>query len=272
MLAAAALWGWTGSKQTEGTVRPETARTALPAGEDAGPTPVLVELFTSEGCSSCPPADALLMKLEREQPVSGVNIITLGEHVDYWDRLGWPDRFSSAAFSQQQQVYAQTLRTDAYTPQMVVDGQLAFVGSDAAFAQAAIRDASRERKVLLDIQVVPSGGESGVVRLRARLSHPISAGPGQVIDAFLAITEANLTTQVGAGENSGRVLHHASVVRDLRRIKKIARPDSEQEFVADVAFSQDWDRSNLRAVVFLQEQRSRRILAAGQVALEGQTQ
>ena len=272
ILAAAAILGWTGSKRTEGKVNPEPARMAPPAEEDSGRTmhalaPVLVELFTSEGCSSCPPADALLMKLDREQPVSQTEIITLGEHVDYWNRLGWPDRFSSPAFSQRQQEYAQALRTEAYTPQMVVDGRLAFVGSDAAFAQAAIRDASRERKVLLDIQALPPPrGNSRVVRLRARLSRPISAGPSEVIDAFLAITETDLTTQVRAGENSGRVLNHASVVRELHRITKL---DSGQEFAAEVTLPQDWDRNNLRAVIFVQEQRSRRILAVGQISLEG---
>src|SRR5581483_8973602 len=118
-------------------------------------TPVLVELFTSEGCSSCPPADQLLAKLESQQPVSGVHIIALSEHVDYWDRLGWRDPFSSAQFSQRQQVYSQVLRDSGpYTPEMVVDGATGFVGSESREALQAIATAARAQKAVVQI----SGG------------------------------------------------------------------------------------------------------------------
>jgi hypothetical protein len=102
-------------------------------------TPVLVELFTSEGCSSCPPADALLAKLDQSQPIAGAEIIILGEHVDYWDNQGWHDRFSSHQYTDRQTQYCERLRVDSggYTPQMIVDGTDQFVGNDAPHAVRA---------------------------------------------------------------------------------------------------------------------------------------
>src|SRR5437773_3318540 len=113
---------------------------------------VLLELFTSEGCSSCPPADALLERLDRTQPVAGAQIIVLSEHVDYWNHIGWADPYSSPAFSARQQQYARRFRTqEPYTPQMVVDGRTEFVGSDTRSAESAVRDALRQPKVAIHI-------------------------------------------------------------------------------------------------------------------------
>src|SRR6267142_3420791 len=109
---------------------------------------VLVELFTSEGCSSCPPADAVLSELVLRQPVAGVEVLALGEHVDYWDRLGWRDPFSSAMFSARQSNYDARVfhRNEVYTPQLVVDGQLERVGSDVSAIQRAINQAAHAPK------------------------------------------------------------------------------------------------------------------------------
>lgn len=110
------------------------------------PVPVLVELFTSEGCSSCPPADTLLTRLATEKTIGNAEVVTLAFHVDYWNRLGWTDRFSSAAFTERQNRYATAWKSDRiYTPQAVVDGRVEFVGTDATRALDAFAAAIASR-------------------------------------------------------------------------------------------------------------------------------
>ena len=110
---------------------------------DPGRKPVVVELFTSEGCSSCPPADALLQKLEAQQPVAGAEIIALEEHVDYWNHDGWVDPYSSSEWTERQQAYAALFKNDPYTPELVVDGRSQFVGNNARKAEVEIEKAAR---------------------------------------------------------------------------------------------------------------------------------
>src|SRR5579863_7576892 len=118
-----------------------------PIGDATPRTPVLVELFTSEGCSDCPPADALLEKLDRSQPVRNAQMVVLSEHVDYWNDIGWKDPYSSHEFSARQGDYAHRFRLDGpYTPQMVVDGEAQFVGSDERRAILAIEGAAKVEK------------------------------------------------------------------------------------------------------------------------------
>jgi hypothetical protein len=219
-----------------------------------GRIPVLVELFTSEGCSSCPPADALLMDLDLHQPVPGAEVIALGEHVDYWNELGWKDRFSSAEYTQRQERYASHFHLgSAYTPQMVINGRTEFVGNDQSRAASVIAAAARQRSTQGAIAIGVSG-ESFDVNITNAGPHPL--------DVVLALTESDLSTQVGRGENHGRLLHHTAVVRDLR---KLGRTSSGQ-FTArpQVLLKPEWRRQNLRAIVFLQDPASLDVTAAAQ--------
>jgi hypothetical protein len=234
---------------------------AVLAGETAAVSPdarvpVVVELFTSEGCSSCPPADALLMQLDHSQPVPGAEIIALGEHVDYWNRLGWKDRFSSSAYSQRQSRYASRFHLDSvYTPQMVIDGRAEFVGNDAERAARVIAGAARPQGGLPAIAVSTDGDT-----VHVNVTH----APARRLDVYLAITESDLSTQVGGGENHGRLLRHTAVVRDLQKLGATAGG----QFTAQprVRLSPDWRRPNLRAVVFLQDSSTLEIAGAAQAA------
>jgi hypothetical protein len=218
--------------------------------------PVLVELFTSEGCSSCPPADALLMDLDSRQPVPGAEVVALGEHVDYWNQLGWNDRFSSAAYTRRQGNYASRFHLDSvYTPQMVINGRTELVGNDSSRAISAIGDAARHRADQPSIAISTANNNVDV---------NISNAGRRPLNVVLAMTESDLTTQVGRGENHGRLLRHTAVVRDLRKLGKT----SAGQFAARPQLSLDaqWRRDKLRAVVFLQDDDSLEIVGAAQAA------
>jgi len=229
-----------------------------------GANPVIVELFTSEGCSSCPPADLLLTRLEKEQPVTGAEIIALGQHVDYWNSLGWRDPFSSAEFTSRQQRYAQAFRNDnSYTPQMIVDGRLEFNGSDSRRAAGAIAQAAKASKAAVEAALNP--GQQGLV---VKVGSLPALSRGDTAEVLLAITEYALASNVTRGENAGRRLPHSAVVRQLRVLGK-ADAQSSPSFTAQPALKLDpaWKRENLRAVVLVQERNSRRIMGAAAVSL-----
>jgi hypothetical protein len=223
-------------------------------------TPVLVELFTSEGCSSCPPADALLIKLNEAQPVPGVLVIALEEHVDYWDRQGWRDPFSSADFTERQRRYGEWLHIDApYTPEMLVDGQSEFMGSDPRRALSELAKAGRVAKMPVRLSMPEKS--SGQMSLR------VAIDAGSAGDVLLAITESGLATDVVRGENAGHNLKHSAVVRKLIPIGKLK---AGRAFTADpvVKFAHEWKPENLGAVVFVQERSAGKVLGAAELALE----
>jgi hypothetical protein len=219
--------------------------------------PVLVELFTSEGCSSCPPADALLAKFDQTQPINGVQIIVLGEHVDYWDGQGWHDRFSSHQYTERQNEYCGRLRVDSsYTPQMIVDGTDQFVGNDAAHAVRAIQHAAQTPKVKLTLAQPLVDGR----KVSAAVS---SLGPAtnKKADLYAALVDPADATEVHGGENGGRHLQHAGVVRSLQRVGKL-----KDLATGPVSFSlnapADAKPGEMRVVVFAQENGQGAVLGA----------
>ena len=239
--------------------------------EAVAPVPIIVELFTSEGCSSCPPADVLLEKLiagdaAKALQATGAEIIGLGEHVDYWDRLGWKDRFSSAALTDRQRAYQTHFNTDSiYTPQMVVDGRAEFVGSDAGAARRAV-----ERSLALPHGVVTitlDEGASRAVALQVQVSDLPRASRGDHAEIVVAVTEARLKSAVQRGENHGKPLTHAAVVRYMATIGQ-AVADGPASVRAEIPLAADWQRANVKIVAFVQEQRSRAILASAAATLK----
>jgi hypothetical protein len=233
---------------------------------------VVVELFTSEGCSTCPPADQLLSRLEsprnpaivrgKQGPISvpaGVEIIALGEHVDYWDQLGWKDRFSSPLFSARQQDYGRAFHLESvYTPEMVVNGQKEVLGSDARAVQEAINRAAREPQAQVSIAMTSAQTVSYSVSKLPPGSHEA--------ELLLGVTEDGLVTSVFGGENNGRQLRHAAVVRTLSGLGRLdpKRP-GEYSGVAQLNLRQDWNRANLKLVLFVQDRVTQHILGAASV-------
>lgn len=224
--------------------------------------PVLVELFTSEGCSSCPPADSVLARLEKEQPNTDAEIITLSLHVDYWNYLGWRDEFSLAHFGERQGGYASHFGLDSnYTPQMVVDGQKEFVGSNYKNATNAIAEAVKNEKAAVEILAEM---EAKKINFKIK-SEDISKHDESYI--WLVITEDNLTNSVKRGENAGRTLAHTSVVREMKLIGNLLSADEKFEIATAVNLQPNWNKKNLKFVVFVQGKQSKKVFALDRTKL-----
>ena len=253
---------------------PAGGKKVMPVATRGARTPVIVELFTSEGCSSCPPADAVLAHLEKAQPVEGAEVIALSQHVDYWNRLGWADPFSSPAFSARQGEYARAFGRDGvYTPQMIIDGRAEFPGGNRNRAHEAIAEAARSPKASVRLSASAEGPEEsklGRVRLRVNVEKLPAIADGDAAEVLLAVTESGLSVNVARGENAGRRLSHVGVVRSLRVIGSIDGR-SGGAFAADavVELGEGVRREKARAVVFVQERAGRRVLGAAALKLAG---
>jgi hypothetical protein len=232
------------------------------SANSANRVPVVVELFTSEGCSSCPPADALLRKFDA-QPFPATELIVLSEHVDYWNHIGWTDPYSSHAYSERQSAYGDHLHLDGvYTPQMIVDGAREFVGSNSDDAQKAIAKATGNSKIAVRITDARLEGDTLHARIEAG---PLPAGTRSA-DVILIAALNHAESQVAAGENSGRRLTHVAVVRALKKAGSIG---SGQSFSQDVAMKLEkpGNATDIRAIALVQEPGPGEILGAAQEQL-----
>lgn len=221
------------------------------AEADVVRVPVVVELFSSEGCSSCPPADTLLARLDRDQPIAGVQVIALELHVDYWNELGWTDPFSQAAFTARQRMHNYAMGTHRmYTPQMVVDGRSELVGSNSTGANLAIAQAGRVAHV--SVKVTRRTNDTIVIETA---SAPSTEG---TCHAMLATTERGLHTNVTSGENSGETLAHGPITRTLRFIADLGPTGLTTQVQQPL-------KAGTRVVVFVEGRDSLHVLGAATI-------
>ena len=240
--------------RTAGAAQPKSADAAVTA------TPILIELFTSEGCSSCPPADAWLKQIDVSQPIPGAQAIVLSEHVDYWNHDGWKDPYSSAFFTDRQSAYVRTLGgSSPYTPQMIVNGVTELQLSNQAQVSQAFKRAASTQQLPVSISALSIGGDSSAV-LHAHIDADGTASKRNA-DVYAVVALDHAESEVLHGENGGRHLTHAAVALDLVRVGKLEKGKP---------FSQDFqtrlkpglDPKNLRIIVFVQESGPGEVLGA----------
>ena len=235
---------------------------AAPGGAGAEPASVaIVELFTSEGCSSCPPADTLLRAINLKQTSAGQLIIGISEHVTYWNGLGWKDPFSSPVFTERQSIYSSRLSLDGpYTPQMVLNGRKQFVGSDAGALKLALRDDVRRDH--LGLSILSSAPSSAGLEVKFSLTGNVR----RPLDIVAVLTDDTDRSNVQRGENSGRVLQHVSVARLLTRVATV-KGDSEESVHIPFPNGFQLGGGGHRLILFAQEQHQGAIVGATSTSL-----
>lgn len=223
---------------------------------------VLVELFTSEGCSSCPPAEALLAQWDASQPLPGTQLIVLSEHVDYWDHDGWKDPYSSAAITDRQDAYVHAMGLNSpYTPQMILDGTTELHLTDEnqlhqAFDKAI---AASEVPISLSKTAASTDGLQAHVEING-------ASATHNADVFAALALDHAQTQVTKGENSGQLLKHVAVVEQIQKIGKLEKGKDLSRDI-DLKLKPGTDPKNLRLIVFVQESGPGKVLGVAQQKL-----
>lgn len=236
------------------------AQSAQSAGGQ--PVPVVIELFTSEGCSSCPPADVLLKRLDEFQPVQGAQLIVLSEHVTYWDQDGWKDPNSSPTFTERQSAYEVELgEKEVFTPQLIVDGAVQLRMDQPQQMEGVLIKAKEDPKIPVRIDGVQiDSGQPGILRAHVE-TEANSTKHGA--DVFLAVALDHVESQVLRGENGGKHLEHVAVVQQLLRIGKLPKGKSFAQDV-EVKLKPGEDPRNLRLVAFVQESGPGHLLGAAE--------
>jgi hypothetical protein len=223
---------------------------------------VLVELFTSEGCSSCPPADALLRQLDGKTISSGQLVVGISEHVTYWNNLGWTDPFSASAYTDRQNSYGSRFRLDSvYTPQMVVNGERQVLGSDRDAILRAVRETDHSGALTVHIKSASVSGDTLVVRYSVR-----GDTARQDADLFAVVADDTDESQVQRGENSGRNLTHVSVARSITRIGS-AKDTAETENTARLPMGNSHHSSARHLILFVQRTHLGPVLSVDTAAL-----
>lgn len=238
-----------------GLAKPGISQTAVdPTGF------AVVELFTSQGCSSCPPADRLLTQLDELASEQNLPIFTLSMHVDYWNRLGWTDPYSSRQFTQRQHAYADAANSrSVYTPQMVVNGEAEFVGSDSAKAKRAIIKALKRPSVAKVELTAQAAAESRAVNVQYQVT---GAAPGtELVICLVADPSPN---EVPRGENAGRRLEHHAVVHSLQAA---AIKANDRGAIAIALPNSIRGAKGVEIVALVQDKATRRIDGAGKATV-----
>jgi hypothetical protein len=241
-------------------VRGQSTGGQLREGGPGSREPVLVELFTSEGCSDCPPADALLAKLDATQSIPGAQVIVLSEHVTYWNHLGWRDPFSFEAMDERQQRYVTQFSLEgSYTPQAVVDGAAQVVGNNATAVSRAVGQAALTAKQKIALE--NARWVDGDVEFSVRSV----AAPGETLFAVLA--EDATHSEVARGENAGRTLHHVAVVRTLKEFGANAADGRSLRVSGGELSQRSKGVGPVRLVVFMVDRRTGHIAAVAEEKL-----
>ncbi len=236
------------------------AQNMTPAANSASEVPVLLELFTSEGCSSCPPADHFVQELDARQPVPGVRLIVLSEHVDYWDQQGWKDPYSSHSATQRQIDYARRFGLESpYTPQIIVDGDQVLKLADPQQVMSSFHTASISTKLPIRVHsLAPDNGARESLRVHVETG---AAAGNMPIEIFVATALDRAESQVLRGENKGRHLEHVAVVQTLTKVGKVEKGKSFSQDVL-IKLPKGVDTKNLRVIAFAQERGLGKVLGA----------
>ncbi|HEX9509796.1 MAG TPA: DUF1223 domain-containing protein [Puia sp.] len=237
----------------DGFRQPGTATAPKPP---AGHGFAVVELFTSEGCSSCPPADESLAAIAREYPE---NVYVLSFHVDYWDRLGWKDTYSNADYTHRQQEYAQQFHLNSiYTPQAVVNGKVEFVGSDESRLRSAVEEGLAAATPTGKITLSAKCDDGRNIKVSYSVDNPGKA------NLQVALVQSQATSQVLRGENQGRKLQHVNVVRSFQSVSL----QSGDGGVVSLKLPDGLQAKDCKIISYLQSKEGRKIVGAGQAGIQ----